>query len=196
MGSFPAARSISIVKALLSQVPPEQTPIRWEGTALEIQLYKHVAQPCSFISLLLRTLCAPLWPFPSAPGPALAWLWHEGSAPTPTSKRWCLAYRAQQGMQSQAPVTGRTSYSLIHLHRDQAEIHYSRLCIRPNKVKQPCLTEKTAPPCLYRPATALCNPKLELGSETTQITWINMMPKVFWLDSLCYSFSPAGKHNY
>lgn len=69
-----------------------------------------------------------------------------GSAPTARSSGWRLAYRAQEGMQSQAPATGRASDSVIHLHRDQAEIHYSRLCIRLNKVKQPCLTEKTAPP--------------------------------------------------
>lgn len=137
MGSFPAARSIASVKALLSQVPPEQTPSspEAEGAALEIQLDKPVAQPCPLIPL-----CPSLaLPQCSWPCPARGWL---GSAPTPTS--WCLAYRAQEGMQSRAPVTGRASYSLIHLHRDQAEIHYSQLCIRPNKVKQPCLTEKPA----------------------------------------------------
>lgn len=79
-----------------------------------------------------------------------------------------LAYHAQQGEQAQALL--QAEHSVIHLHRDQAQIHYSQLCITPNKVKQPCLTEKTAPPCLYLPAAALCNPKLELGSETTQTT--------------------------
>lgn len=77
VGSFPAARSISSVKALLSQVPPEQTPSSLEGdsgAALEIQLDKPVAQLCPLIPLALRTLCAPPWPFPSAPGPALPWL--------------------------------------------------------------------------------------------------------------------------
>lgn len=156
MGSFPAARSISIVKALLSQVPPNQTPsilgLLWKSSCT------NRAQPSSF---------TPLCPSLGLPWPGWGTL---GSAPTARSSGWRLAYRAQEGMQSQAPATGRASYSVIHLHRDQAEIHYSRLCIRPNKVKQPCLTEKTAPPCLYLPATVLCNPTLELGSETTQIT--------------------------
>lgn len=100
MGSFPAARSISSVKALLSQVPPEGEQ----------------GNPAGQTALIFSPLALPS---------ALPWLWLSGLCTHTTSKRWRLAYRAQEGMQSQAPATGRTSYSLLHLHRDQAEIHYS-----------------------------------------------------------------------
>lgn len=160
MGSCPAARSISIVKALLSQAPG-----RWEWGCSDLQLYKHRAepQPWSFIPL-----CAP-------PCPALPCLWLWALPPHPRAD----SYRAQEGMQSQAPVTGSTSHSLIHLHRDQAEIHYSRLCIRPNKVKQTLPDRKNSPPPhLYLPTTVLCNPKLELGSEQPKSHELTWFPRV------------------
>lgn len=136
MGSFPAARSIPIVKALLSQAPPEQSH-QCQGCSGSPAVPTR-AQPSSL------TPCAPLWPLPSAPGPALAWLGHAGLCSHGQEQGLALAYRAQQGEQAQALL--QAEHSVIHLHRDQAQIHYSRLCIRPNKVKQPCLTEKTAPP--------------------------------------------------